>query len=293
MRHAEATKNKDMLIAISERLVDLSPDDYRTRFGLAYMHSEAGNNDLSLNHYLFIPPSERNALGWNNLGAAFQHFRLPIKAVRAYRKSEELNETLAMANLGYAMLNVGLLAEARAICEKALAHKGFHKNVGHLLVRLNDVSAEEDKAQDEVLEKSRPKIEFYRGFARSLSLAEPKRLDGAWASPECAMNVVVANAEIEISGDYEQNANSYGVVGMLSLRRMVRRHVQYRGTFSGRAVFATVQRSEDGSSVAASLLGQSGEGKVLMYVSDDETEINVMENPSALYPNIFSMKRTS
>ena len=46
-----------MQIAISEALVDLAPDDFGTRFALAYMHSEVGNDDLSLNHYLKIPRS--------------------------------------------------------------------------------------------------------------------------------------------------------------------------------------------------------------------------------------------
>jgi tetratricopeptide (TPR) repeat protein len=163
-RPLEVTKDQDLLIAISERLVDLSPDDFETRFSLAYMHSEAGNDDLSLNHYLKVPSSERGAMHWNNLGVQFDHFRLPGKAVQAFRKSEEMNETLAMANLGYKMLKVGLLSEAQAVCEKALAIKDNHKNVGQLLVKLKNVPAEED-ASLEVIEKSKLKIDFIEDLA--------------------------------------------------------------------------------------------------------------------------------
>lgn len=289
---AEVTKNKDLLIAIYERLVDLSPDDFRTRFALAYMHSEVGNDDLSLNHYLKIPPNERGKLDWNNLGAAFQHFRLPIKSAQAYRKSEGMGETLAMANLGYKMLSVGLLSEARAICEKALAIENYHKNVSQLLVKLNEASQEEDKTLEEAIEKSRSKVEFFRCFGRAVSLAEPKKIDGSWVSPECVVNVVTANGKIEISGSYEQDANPFGVaVGMLSLRRTTRHRVDYKGTFDGRAVLASVSRSEDGGSPPVSLLSASGDGKTLMYVSDDETEIRMIENPSGTFPKMFVLKR--
>jgi hypothetical protein len=289
---ADVTKNKDLLIAISERLVDLSPDDFRTRFALAYMHSEVGNDDVSLNHYLKIPPSERGRLDWNNLGAAFDHFKLPIKSVHAYRKSEEMGETLAMANLGFKMLRVGLLSEARAICEKAIAIKDYHKNVGQLVVRLSDVSPEEDKTLEEVIEKSRSKVEFFRCFGRAVSLAEPKNIEGDWLSPQCVMNVTMANGKIELSGSFERDANPLGMAaGMLSMRHTVRHGVEYKGILDGRAIMASVNRSEEGGYAAASLLSSSGDGKTLMYVSDDETEINVIENPSGTFPKMFVMKR--
>ena len=135
---AEATPNLDLQIAIAERWLDVRPDDFRARFALAYIYSEANNNELALNHYLKVPSSERDSLHWNNLGVEFQHFKLPIKAVTAFRKSEEMDQTLAMANLGFKMLSAGLSDEARAICDKALAIPDYHKNVGLLLVRLTE-----------------------------------------------------------------------------------------------------------------------------------------------------------
>jgi tetratricopeptide (TPR) repeat protein len=289
---AEVTKNRDLQIAISERLVDLNPDDFEARFALAYMYSEAHNNDLALNHYLKVPRSERSGVHWNNLGVEFQHLNLPIKAVDAYRKSEDANETLAMANLGYKMLGAGFLSEARAICDKALAIQNFHKNVGQLLVRLNEVAAEEDKALGEAIEKSRPKVEFFRCFGRALSLAQPTEIDRVWVSPEGVMNATIADGRIEITGSYDRQINALSAgLGMLSSNQTVRQRVKYTGTLEGRAIIARVQRSDDGDFPSASLLSLSGDGKTLMYFSDDVSEIIVSENPSGVFPKIFAMKR--
>src|SRR6266478_6263947 len=63
---------------------------------------------------------------------------------------------------------------------------------------------------------------------------------------------------------------------------------------SGHAIFGSVHRIEDGgSAAAASLLSQAGEGKALMFVSNDESEISVIENPSSPAPRFIRLKRDS
>jgi tetratricopeptide (TPR) repeat protein len=289
---AEATSNEDLRIAICERLVDLTPDDFQARFALAYMYSKVDNNELALHHYLKVPFSERNGIHWNNLGVELQHFKLPTKAVNAYRKSEEKAETLAMANLGYKMLGAGFLPEARTICDQALAIQNYHKNIALLLVRLNEVSTEEDKALDEVIEKSRPRVEFFRCFGRALTLGQPANIEGVWESPECAVNITVTDGRIEISGSYDRQINALNAgIGMLTLNRTIRQRVEYKGSLEGRAIIARVQRSDEGGLTSASLISLSGDGKTLMYISDDESEINVSENPSGVFPKNFVMRR--
>lgn len=69
---AEHTKEDEVLIAIMERIVEVTPDDFGARFSLAYKHSEIGNNDMALHHYLRIPDAARKGMTWNNLGVSFQ-----------------------------------------------------------------------------------------------------------------------------------------------------------------------------------------------------------------------------
>jgi tetratricopeptide (TPR) repeat protein len=291
---AEISKDKDLSIAVAERLVDLSPDNFRARFSLAYIHSEAGNDDLALHHYLKIPASERRAMDWNNLGVSFGHFKLPEKAVRAFRKSEELGETLAMGNLGNKMLNAGLFSEAQAICDKALATKEFHKSVGQLSIRLREVPEQETKDLTEVLEQAKPKIEFYRNFGRALGVAEPKKVGGTWIGPECELEATVTNDQIRLVGSYEREANPLSFGLGLTTRQPAKHRVEYTGVLKGCAIQGKITRSSDESAATKSLLSEffAGATKVLMFVSDDEMQISVLENPAAMSPKVFIMGRS-
>ncbi len=62
---AERDKNEDAELAVLERLVELQPDNHNVRFNLAFKHSDQGNNELALYHYLMIPAAERSAIVWN------------------------------------------------------------------------------------------------------------------------------------------------------------------------------------------------------------------------------------
>jgi hypothetical protein len=82
-----------------ERIIALDPSQVKTRFSLAFKHSEIGNDGLALFHYLKIPAAARDPIAWNNLGVALDKFELKCRSVDAYRKSEAAGETLAISNL--------------------------------------------------------------------------------------------------------------------------------------------------------------------------------------------------
>ena len=132
---AEFYKDKDLLFGACERILQLHPDDSETRFSLAHQYSEADQEGLSLFHYLKIPYQEREVGAWNNLGVQFDQCNLPGKSVDAYRKAEELGETLAMSNLAQKFISSGFLREADEICNRAMKIKDFHQNVGHACLK--------------------------------------------------------------------------------------------------------------------------------------------------------------
>jgi len=78
---SETEKNDDAAIAALERIVDVKPDDFASRFNLAYKHSQNESGDLALHHYLQIPYQERSSIAWNNLGVSFGEFKLHAKSV--------------------------------------------------------------------------------------------------------------------------------------------------------------------------------------------------------------------
>lgn len=296
---AELDKNEALQIAVMEHIVELRPADIRQRFSLAFKHSEFGSSDLALYHYLKISVSERDAVTWNNLGAAFGDFEMPVKAIDAFRLSERDGETLAMCNLGFKLLGAGFFSEAKKESEKALAIENRHKNVPELLKRLNEVPDEEEERLNKLLDDVKEKAAFYRKLGYGLLKETPSRIAPAWSSPEGPLQAKIDGAIAQISGTYEQPANALGSLlappmggfGAIA-RRTVKHHVEYSGQLCGNVITGTVKRSREGE--PTSLFDSGSEGaKVIMVFNDDQTELSVMENPDNLHPRLYSLTRIS
>jgi tetratricopeptide (TPR) repeat protein len=268
---AEYQKDRDASLAVLERKLDLSPTEFRTRFELAYLHAELGNEDMALYHYLQISADERGATAWNNLGVAYDSFKIKGRAVSAYRRSEAMGETLAMANLGTRLLRAGFIDEAKAICDKALAVEGFHKNIGQLSISLREISDTETKATDDVLDGAKPRVEFYRRFGESIGSTELSGIAGIWNGPDCPMTLEITNDQIRFHGNFERDANPLSaLVGILNAKSTARHRIEYTGVLRGRIVIGKVYRSSD-DQAATSLLSSSTDGqKALMVMSENE-----------------------
>lgn len=126
----ESMAEEDKLLAYSESLLDLQPDDHALRFVLAHKYSVLNQNALALFHYSRIPHAMRDAGDWNNMGVAYSSLDLNGKAVSAYRASEAIGGTLAMSNLAHKLIEAGFLKEADEICEKAVKIPDYDKQIG-------------------------------------------------------------------------------------------------------------------------------------------------------------------
>ena len=292
---AEVAKRDDLLIVILERMLELTPDDKYTRFFLAYQHSQKGNHDLALVHYLKVPRDERNRMTWNNLGAAYDQFQLRHEAVLAYEKAEEMGETLAMSNLGYKLLQIGMTREAQAKCDRALVTKDYHKNIADLLSRVKETPEEEGNKLEDVLNKAKPKGEFYSSLAQAVLLSSPSTLSDRWIGPDCLLELQLSDSDLRFSGIYELDANPFMALGSGAFgRAKVKHHVEYQLTLAGHAMDGLVKRSKEGDapSAAASLLALGDNtSKVLMVLTDDQSEFRVMENPYSTSPRFYSIKQ--
>lgn len=262
---SESEKEDEILVGTMERLLDLNPDDTDTRFSLAYKYSLEGNSDLAAMHYERIPYAKRTAMTWNNLGVALEQIGLPAKSVGAYRKSQEMNETLAMSNLANKLIAAGFLTEAQAICDEALRLKDIHKNVGSTLERLKDVPEEEAKKEKEMLNKARPVSEFYRDFGSGVVRQTPKSWATQWQGPDCILDVVLSGSFFSATGSYERSStgglsslmiNSAGDATGKAGGASIRYQVEYQGALRGQAIVGSVVRKRDGElGKAVTLLG--------------------------------------
>jgi hypothetical protein len=285
----EYRKDEEAPIIALERAVELSPDDFDSRFSLAFKHSEVGNDDVALFHYLKIPPESRSPVAWNNLGVSFDHFKMRVASVDAYRRAEELGETLAMSNLAYKFLAEGFLKEARASFDKGFAIADHHKNIEAGLAALTEVHDQEVTKQKEALEKAAPKIDFYKRLAKGISAPQLNVFPVRMQCPDCIVSVSVQGDTFAATGTYTREGG--GIVGALygGLQEKRDYKIEYTGRITGSQIEGSVSRVQTSGPQHNSLLGLfDPKSKVLMYLEVDGI-IKVMENPHTVSPNFYSL----
>lgn len=294
----EIQNNKDLLFGIVERLLQLHPDDVKSRFDLAYNYSLADQNQIALYHYLKIPYQERTPVTWNNLGVQSDQCDLASKSVNAYRVAENLGDTLAMSNLARKFIKAGFLTEAQEICNRSLQVENYHKNVGYAIQRIKTIPEEEDNKQKEVLEKAAPLSEFYRDYGWAAVQNQILEHNGRWRGPDCELQIEIKDGVFLAEGEYEVSRSTLslallGMPGIPAAPETDKYHIKYSGQTYGYTVKCGVIREEIGKSpIFHSLLGQMmKETSVLMVVADTMSEIRVYEKDSPKEPRFYTLTR--
>jgi tetratricopeptide (TPR) repeat protein len=292
---ANIDKDQERAIVIMERTLSINPSDNDTRFALAFKYSEIENNDLALLHYLKIPLNERVSMAWNNLGVAFNFLGLPAKSIEAYRRAERMGETLAMSNIAEKFITEGFLAEARTECDNALKVENYHNNVITTLARLNRTPGAEDTKQSSILQKARPVSDFYVKVGRAMCRMEPTEIPRYWKGPDCKLEVTMRGSKFVATGAYEsQNvlALASAFAGAAAGTVRTRHRIEYSGILMGCVIKAHVTRKTEGQTSAAGLLGsRDNESIAIMMLTDDESEIHVMEPTKGANPRFYTFTR--
>jgi tetratricopeptide (TPR) repeat protein len=292
---AEQEKDDETVLAVLERLIEINPGNTDARFSLAYKYSEVGQDNLAAFHYSRIPPAERNASAWNNLGVSFERLGLPIKSVAAYKKSESLGETLAMSNLAIRLRDAGFSEEAKTTIHAALKVENHHKNVETTLSSISNALETEDKKEIETNEKSKLISEFYRQYGRSLVKTTAVDFTGKWKSPNCTLEFSVDGTSVIATGWYE-------VLGLSSIvnpytnekPEPLQQTEIYTCVIHGMTIVGSVQRKkkDDASKSFATLLGNAAtSSSVLMWVSHSADKIHVLERNAKNEPKLYEITR--
>jgi len=276
-------------IEAMEAISHSSPADYDNRFALAYAHSQQGNNDLALHHYLAIPTAQRSQIAWNNLGVALQEFRMPGKAVDAYSKAADKGETLAMSNLANKLMDAGFLKLAGEQVSNAISSEDPHRNVGEAFSRLNDIPDEENKTLEEALSNAKNKAEVYRASSQAIQKPNISDLGPLWQAPNCALTVSIDGLNFLAEGEYEveQNALSAGLFGSQKSKTY---QLRLSGSISGRRVYGTIERKPKNDSGLTGLGISDHEKKFLAIFSDDLQSAKVAEGINSRTPHFFDIK---
>ncbi|QUS40854.1 tetratricopeptide repeat protein [Tardiphaga alba] len=289
---AEDQQDHKAQLALLERLIEIQPDNHEARFNLAYKHGEQSENGLAAYHYSLIPEAERSSTAWNNLGAALDQAKMPVRAVQAYTVASGMGDTLAMSNLGYKLMNAGFVTEAKAECEKATDFKEPHKNVGQLMTALQATPEQESEIAKELFEAAKRRVVFLQQIGAAAASEEPAELAATWQGPDCSLQLSRTGQSLRIAGTYERK-NPFGSLGLLGMSPSApevksRYSVAYVGTIKGRALFGEFHRARDGG---AALFDPANTQQALMFFSVDGSEIFVMRDADSDSPTYERLRR--
>jgi tetratricopeptide (TPR) repeat protein len=290
----EIDNDNDAAAPLMERAVSIDPSDIETRFSLGYKYSQTGNNDLALFRYLRIPPEERSSTTWNNLGVAFANLSLPARSVDAYRKAEQMGDTLAMSNIAERLITVGFLPEAQQECEDALKRDGYDNSVVATLATVKGIPSTEDDAETEILKKIKPVSEFYVRAGRAMTRSEPQQMSKYWKGPDCVLEISVHGSEILALGGYQRQVNPLALASAFGQAAVTEHYqIEYRGTWlAGAVIKARVTRTPRGDKPRTlSLLSATDESSVIMIVTDDGNDIQVMETTKGASARFYALTR--
>lgn len=263
-------------IAIQERLIEADPSDAELRFELAYNHSRRGSVELSYYHYTMIEASQRMPMAWNNLGVASGALGMPINSMRAFKKSSELGETLAMGNLALRYLNAGLIEDAQNECEKAEAIPDHHKNIKSVRLRIDKKIEEEEEKNITSTRSAKKRSTFLRRFGEAVLQPMPESVPRSWHHKKYgSLSVTIDGINFTATGSYHKPRNLLA----LGAKTAQRVDVKIQGTITGKAIDITIEE-DDGTPKGVSLLNALGNSSAaLMYLTDDESQFIVLEKP--------------
>lgn len=266
--------------AMLERELSINPADISKRFQLAYLHSQTGNEALAMFHYEKIPANQRDGTTWNNLGVAYRHFSLRGKAINAYRKAAERDETLAMSNLAYESMGSGFLSEADEILKKAQKQPSYHDNVASAVVRLKEIPEEEAKTHKDKLKGVSSKSDFLCHVGEHLWQHAPTHVSNTMIDPDCELNVRLEGENFVATGTFQKKETSLvnALAGTSNTSKTQTYTVEYRGRFVGKVVIGERTKKKKGSGSAASaLLGlATNTQKFIIVVPDNMQKVRGM-----------------
>lgn len=270
-------------LGIMERMVDLAPDDFETRFSLALAYGGLNANDLAAHHYKILCKTNQDEAYWNNLAVAQDGLELPGKSISSYKKSELLGGTLASSNLAFRYIKSGFFEDAEIVCKKALDKKEFDKRVAKALANIESKRESEETKEKELLKKTDLKRNFLINFGQACVCNPPSKMAGLWKGPKCHLSLNISGGTFEATGQFEIDENAsklfgLGGFGTRPAKKLVKFNVSYTGVQTGMGITFSLVENKDDQPRRAGLLRGPIPIKGYMVISDDLNEIIVYEN---------------
>lgn len=260
--------NKSLSIYCKDKALEFDPNNRDELFKSAYAASDEDVDEISISNYIkLIRIDEDNSTALNNLGVRAQEAGLKIKAIDQYKKSSKNNNTLAMANQGYLLLEAGFADEAEKMAKEALRQDDPHINIHSLLAEINERKEKQNRDWEELSQKAIRRQKLIREYTEQFYLGNPKVLEGNWnIRGSYSITIKIYNNLFKVSW-----VEAAGAIGGATYTVELTGKVS-GSTFDGRY---TRERNENSSNT---LLGLSGNTyyECIGYFSDKDKEIKVI-----------------
>lgn len=189
-------------LKVYERALHHNPSDTNLRFNVAYTYGENSAPKMALYHYRkMIEIREDADVALNNAGVTAKELSLPITSIQYLRRSEQLENTLAVANLASRFLTEGFVSEAESILDEATEKPNVHDNVYREQARLRD-EQERERKEVEAIERLAEEAHKRRceyGAAVLQALPDPTLLSGRYEGEPGVLSIAV-NEDGKVTG---------------------------------------------------------------------------------------------
>ncbi|HEH9427387.1 TPA: hypothetical protein SIA29_002039, partial [Aeromonas sobria] len=260
--------NKIISVYCKDKSLEFAPHNREELFNAAYSASDNDIDEISISNYLrLIRIDSKNAIALNNLGVRAQEAGIKTVAVENYKKSAKLNNTLAMANQGYLLLDAGFTDEAEEIVKQALCLDDVHQNIHSLKIAINERKEIQRKGWETLSEKSFSRQKSIREYIGQYYLGDPKKIQGDWFVNGTYLTTVDVKNNL-ISAIWEEPAltqdnNKYTV--MLT------------GVISGTSFSGTYSRTLIGDKPKGLLMFSSNTNKAFIgFISDGDEKLTLI-----------------
>lgn len=147
----KTNKNTYNYVLCLDKAAEYMPTEKEALFSSAYQASQTVLNPIEIANYdKLLTIDSKYGMAQNNMGATASKFNLKLISGDYYSKAEDLNITIAMANIGTLLQNAGLYHLAETIAYKALKIGEPHENIHHLLSRIKTEKDDEFRKWDEL-----------------------------------------------------------------------------------------------------------------------------------------------
>lgn len=182
----EILENDDISALLLDKAIEYHPENEDLLFKSAYQASKNDQDFISIVNYSILTRlSDKNAVALNNLAFCYEHKNLKILATDLYKKSSNLDFSLATANTGFTLLNAGFSEEAESYANKALKAKDIHPNIYNLLKSINEYKEREKKERNEIIKKSESLQKIMRKYTECYILPSNMNIEkNEWSLPD-------------------------------------------------------------------------------------------------------------